>query len=87
MELKLGKMTNNEIAEWFGYSSVRSFTNKKIEKLEELRWYCDFTIIRGGLQITKIKHKEYMRNQSKVGKDVRERLPDVWPIDEPHTCA
>jgi len=28
-----------------------------------------------------------MKNQSKIGKEVRERLPAVWQVNEPHTCA
>ena len=86
MSLRIGKMTNKELAEWFGISD-RTYKNTRAARLEELRWYCDFAVIRGGIDVKIIKHKDYIKNRSKIGKEIREMLPEVWPAGEPHTCV
>ena len=40
-ELKLGIMTNKELATWFGIQPV-TFSKNKQKKLEQLRAYADF---------------------------------------------
>ena len=41
IELKLGKMTRAELAEWFGIKP-RSYDNAKAKTLEELKLFADF---------------------------------------------
>ena len=79
-------MTNKELAEWFGCSE-KTYVNTRKNKLEDLRWYCDFDVIRGGINVRVIRQSTFQRNFSKIGQEVREKLPEVWPIGEPHTCA
>ena len=58
MELRLGKMTSKEIAEWFGitYGTLR---NKMDKYCEVLTMYADFDKVYGGFQIKEIFIKEY----------------------------
>ena len=86
MDLCLGKMTNQQLADWFGIT-LKSYTNNRVKKLDELRWYCDYDVIRGGVLVRHIRHLQYQKNFSKIGQEVREKLPEVWPVGEPHTCA
>lgn len=60
MELKLGKMTSKELAAWFGIS-YGSFRNKKTEKLKELTFYCSYELVYGGITISNIFIKEYLK--------------------------
>lgn len=50
--LKLGEMTNEELAEWFGIK-VPSFKNSKNKKLEILKDFCDFVITKRGTVVIK----------------------------------
>lgn len=86
MELHIGKMSNQELADWFGIT-LKSYTNNRVKKLDELRWYCDYDVVRGGVNVKYLRHLVYQKNFSKIGQEVRERLPEVWPVGEPHTCA
>lgn len=52
-ELRLGKVTSKELADWFGISYGR-FRNDKDSKLEELKLYCDFNEVYGGIYINNI---------------------------------
>ena len=53
MKLKLGKMTTKELAKWFGIS-YGSFRVTKENKLEELKLYCEFEEVYGGVDIKEI---------------------------------
>lgn len=86
LELKLGKMTTKELANWFGITAA-SYNNSRTKKLEELRWYCDFDIVYGGIKVKVIRHSKYIKNNSRIGKEIRDILPQVWRIGEPHTCV
>ena len=63
MQLKLGKMTGKEIAQWFGikYSTYQSFTKKYLEKLDD---FCSFDKIYGGIIVKEIYRYEYERGFS-----------------------
>ena len=50
MELKIGTMTNIELAEWFGIS-LSTFKNGKKKKLEELKLFADFCEEKGKINI------------------------------------
>ena len=64
MELRIGKMTSREIAEWFGisYSSYRRSKQKKEELLEKLLFYCSYKSIYGGIIVKEIFVSEYNKN-------------------------
>lgn len=65
MELHLGKMTNKELAEWFGIKA-NSFTQHKKKKLEELKEFCFFDEVYGGVEITAIINPVYIKNNQKI---------------------
>ena len=65
MELHLGKMTNKELAEWFGIKT-NSFTQHKKKKLEELKDFCFFEEVYGGVEITAIINPVYIKNNQKI---------------------
>ena len=52
-ELKIGKISSKELAEWFGISYDR-YRKIKTAKLEELKLYAEFDEIYGGVNITKL---------------------------------
>lgn len=87
MELHLGKMTNKELAEWFGIK-VQSLKNKKKEKLKELEKYADFEEIYGGVNILKIKIKdEYSKERSLGYQIVRDTFDEEWAESGLDTCS
>ena len=61
MELKLGKMTTKELAEWFGIS-YGTFRNSKQKRFEELKEFCFFEEVYGGVQINAIINPIYIKN-------------------------
>lgn len=71
-ELKLGIMTNTELAEWFGMGS-QSFRNTKGKKLAELAEYAEFEEIGSKIDIQIIKEYVYIKprirkQMAKAGK-------------------
>lgn len=68
MELKLGEMTNEELAQWFGTTSKNNFQKHKTRFLEKLQSFAVFTPKRGGVDITEIIIPEYVKN---LDDDVR----------------
>lgn len=61
MELKLGKMTSRELAQWFGVS-YSSYTHNISKYLKQLEWYCEFEKIYGGVIISNIHLTIYRKN-------------------------
>lgn len=59
-ELKLGKVKTKEIAEWFGIT-YGSYHNSKKKKIQELKQYCSFEEVYGGIIINNIYIKEYIK--------------------------
>ena len=64
MELKLGIMTNAELAEWFGVKP-KTFVNSKAKKLEELKAYAEFKESKGKVEIIKIFSPVYVPKKSR----------------------
>lgn len=58
MELKLGKMTGQDVAQWLGitYNTYQKNIEKQLLKLEG---YCEFKRIHGGIDIQEIYIEEY----------------------------
>lgn len=64
MELKLGIMTNAELAEWFGIKE-RSFNNVRAKKLEDLKEYADFEVLKGKINVLNIKIPVFIKKKSR----------------------
>ena len=60
MELRLGKMTNKELAEWFGITP-NTLSKYKDRKLKELEYFADFHEEKGKVVIEKIKNPVYTK--------------------------
>lgn len=86
MELKLGKMTNKELAEWFGIAES-SFKNKKSTKLEELRLFANFREEKGKVIITEIFEPVYNKQQGKTLQQVIGKIDEVWSEDGLDSCS
>lgn len=78
MNLKLGKMTGHEIAEWLGISYNSTYRNNPTEQIKKLGGYCEYQQVRGGVIISKIYTGIYYGDLSKklvkaYVKNVQER--------------
>ena len=82
-ELKLGKVTSKELAEWFGIKPS-SFSNMKAKKLEELKNYADFEIKNRSVYIKEIYISEYAR--MKHFDLVKDSLVKLWCPNNLDTC-
>lgn len=81
MELRLGKMTTKEIAEWFGIS-YGTFRNSKQKRFEELKEFCFFEEIYGGVQINAIINPVYIKNSQKIREVYQQGFEELkQPID------
>ena len=81
MTLKLGKMTTQELSEWFGMS-YGSFRNVKKKKLEELQNYACFEEVHGGVNITAIIKDTYNKKDSQIRQIYQQGFEEVrQPID------
>ena len=85
-ELLLGKITNAELADWFGVSTG-SFATKKKEKLEELKYYANFYEDRGKIVITEIFNPVYSKQLGKNYQKIKEKVNEVWSPDGLDTCS
>lgn len=65
MELRLGKMSGKEIAEWFGIT-VHTYQSKATKYLKKLEEFCEFEKVYGGVEISKIYLSTYDRKLSKT---------------------
>ena len=85
MELKLGKMTNKELAQWFGIVES-TFKATKAKKLEELKLFADFYEQSGKVFITEIYEPVYNRQQARTVGKVINKIDKVWSEDGLDTC-
>ena len=65
MKLHLGKMTNKELADWFGIK-IETMNRHKKKKLEELKNYAFFEEVRGGVEITGIIKETYNKKDNQI---------------------
>ena len=86
MELKLGKMTNKELAEWFGITEG-TFKNNKVKKLDELKLFADFIEQNGKIYIREIYEPIYNKQQKKTLQKVVDKIDEVWNINGLDTCS
>ena len=81
MELKLGKMTTKELAQWFGIS-YGSFRTLKAKKLEELENYACFEEVYGGVEITAIIKSVYNKKDNQIRQIYQQGFEEFkQPID------
>ena len=59
--LHLGKMTNEEMANWFGVTKA-TYTNSVVRYLKKLENYAKFERVRGGVDVIEIYYSEYIKN-------------------------
>ena len=87
MELHLGKMTGQEIANWLNISYNGTYRKNPQKYIALLNGYCDYNIVRGGVIINKI----YISNYSKKGSDtfekVKSQIDDVWSETGLDSCS
>ena len=85
MELKLGKMTQKELAEWFGitYGSFKAHAETRAKRMEILKFFADYHIEKKSVYIDKIHIPVY----SKAYDIVKEEFPKTWHQNGIDTCA
>ena len=88
LELKTGEASHEEIAEWFGLSTL-SFLNHKQMYLNKLKAYCDFTPVpRKGVIINKIFNADNVTyNKNKVYRKVKAEFFNYWKLNTLDTAA
>lgn len=77
MKLKLGMMTNKELAQWFGVSEG-TFRNSKKSKLKELEYFASFEEVKGKVNIKEIYFNTYSKQGSKNYQKVKDVIDEVW---------
>lgn len=76
MELRLGIMTNKELAEWFGIKEG-TLKNQKKQRLEKLKEYAKFEEIKGKVNIIEIYSAEYKKKLSNY-KFIKQKTQELW---------
>lgn len=76
-ELKLGKISTQDLASWFGIS-YGSLRNNRKKKLEELKEYCLFEECYGGIIVKDIYIKEYVNKKQSNYKIVKSHTDECW---------
>ena len=76
MKLEPGKISTKELASWFE-TSYGTFRNKKKKYLEELREYCRFEVVYGGVEITDVYISEYVKPNNNY-QEVESHVPEEW---------
>ena len=82
MLLHLGKMTGQELADWFGIT-LKSYQNGRKNYLEKLEDFCEFNEGRGYVEIIDIYYAEYIKN---LDNDARIYLTVVKQSRD-HLCS
>ena len=76
-ELKEGKISNKDLAEWFGISST-TFNHAKDKKLEELKNFALFHLEGKKVVIDKVLNPIYSKQSSKAYQMVRDKVDEFW---------
>lgn len=66
MELKMGKMTGQELAEWFGISYKGSYLKRQKRYQAVLKNFCEFTSHHGYVDITEIHIPVYIKDMNRT---------------------
>lgn len=80
LTLRIGIMSNAEIAQWMGIAS-KTFSNQKAKRLESLKEYADFEVMRGKVNITKV-HKLYYIADMKNYDVIKASTRELWEKEE-----
>lgn len=83
-ELKLGKITNEELAQWFCINKTNLSKHKK-KFMNILKEYCDFEPVYGGVIVNKIYEYTYIKNPNL--KIVLDNIDKVWSGTGLDTCS
>lgn len=90
MELKLGKMTGKELAEWFGIGEG-SFKNNKEKKLEELKYFADYHLEGNKTKkviIDKIYEPVYSKKEGgDTYQEVINKIDEIWSENGLDSCS
>lgn len=86
MVLKLGIMTNAELANWFGVTQG-SFKATKAKKLEELKDFADFEEVKGKVNIKEIYYDTYVKRGSKAYEIYKEEFDKEWSDTGIDSCS
>lgn len=88
-ELRLGRVTTKELADWFGIS-YGSFRVCKNQKLEDLKMYCKYHEVYGGIIIDEIYDDNniiYIRDSQKNYDIVKSSFDEEWSPTGLDTCS
>lgn len=88
-KLRLGKVKSKELADWFGISYGTLRNNKEL-RFDELKSYCEFEEIYGGINITKIldeNHLEYTRASKRNYELIKSVFDEEWNANGIDTCS
>lgn len=85
-ELHLGKMTTKELMKWFKVGHDRYYKEKEA-LFTELRDYCTFKPVYGGIEVTEIKDYVYTNRRDAVYQKVVNYLKENWPDNEPTSAT
>ena len=67
--LKKGKMASKDLAAWFSISYSTYRKNKK-EKLEELKSFCDYDEVYGGVLVKEVYSPIYVKEMDKIDDEI-----------------
>ena len=84
-QLKLGKMTQKELATWFGvtYSTFKTNPKTKAKRMEILKYFADYHMKKATVYIDKIHIPTY----TKAFDIVKLEFPKTWNESGLDTCA
>lgn len=85
MKLHLGKITNKELADWFGVA-YSTFNNTKKNKLKELEAFADYHLENKKVVIDNIYVDEYNKDIKNARKIVEENFNKEWSENGLDTC-
>lgn len=88
-QLRLGRVTTKELADWFGIS-YGSFRVCKAQKLEDLKVYCKFHEVYGGIIIDEIYDNNnivYTKDTQKNYDIIKTAFTEEWSSNGIDTCS
>lgn len=86
IELKEGKITNKDLAEWFGIKPMTLSKNKE-KKLKELENFAEFYEDKGKIVITKVLNPIYTKQASKSKDIIFSAFDEEWSKTGLDTCS
>lgn len=86
-ELKIGIITNTELADWFGIT-LSTFSHNKKNKLKELENFAEFEITSSGkIDIKTILEPIYSKKGNLTYKKVVNHIDEVWSKNGLDSCS